>query len=417
MKPHRTDTMMALARIGELVTMSLDTSEILKQVVTITAEIMKVDVCSIYLYEDSESMLVLAATIGLRVGAVGKVRLAVGEGITGRAAKQGRIVAVRDVYFDKRHKYFPDSGEEIYHSILSVPLKFHDENIGVINVQTKRPRTYLKNERQLLKTIAHQVSGLIRNARLYESVLAAKKELEHTNERLIESEKMAALGRLSATLSHELRNPLAGLKGAAQLLSRKTGDGDERKLYVNLIIDEVERLGKIVEDLIHFAKPKSLQYGAVDANRIIDDALLLHSGEFSHRKIIVRKRLSKLPTLLADGDKLKQVFVNIILNSLDAMPAGGELLISSSVTMSEEGPGDVATFQFRDTGPGIPGEVLEHVFEPFFTTKPDGVGLGLAVCKTIIEQHGGMIRVETGKSGEGNRGTLISLTVPVNGKP
>ena len=407
--------MLALTKIGELVTMPLDTSEILKQVVAITAGIMKVDVCSIYLYDPSDNMLVLEATIGLRDNAVGNVRIKSGEGITGRAAKQGRIVAVRDVTCDKRNIYIPITGEEAFHSILSVPLKFHNENIGVINVQTKNPRTFQKNEKQLLKTIAHQVSGLIRNSRLYESVLAAKKELEETHERLIESEKMAALGRLSATLSHELRNPLAGLKGASQLLFRKTGDNDERKQYVNLILEEVERLGKIVDDLIHFAKPKVLQYNFIDANKIIEDSILLHSEDFSQKKITIRKRLSKLPIIMADGDKFKQVVVNVLLNAMDAMPDGGELLVSSSVTLNEQIDKEVATFQFKDTGHGIPDDILAHVFEPFYTTKPDGVGLGLAVCKSIIEQHGGSISIQSGKQKNDSSGTLILLEIPING--
>ena len=410
------DMIVALAKIGELITMSLDTSEILKQVVAITAEIMKVDVCSIYLIDPADGVLVLEATVGLKKDAVGKVRIKPGEGITGRAAKQGRVVAVKDVTCDKRNKYIPITGEEIYHSILSVPLKFQNENIGVINVQTKKPRTFQKNERRLLKTIAHQVSGIIRNARLYESVLAAKKKLEQAHERLIESEKMAALGRLSATLSHELRNPLSGLKGASQLLFRKTSDNDERKQYVHLILEEIERLGEIVEDLIHFAKPKVLQYELIDANKIIEDSILLHMEDLIQKGVTVRKRLSKLPLLKADRDKFKQVIVNIMLNAMDAMTDGGELLVSSSVTINENTGKEVATFQFKDTGNGIPDDILPNVFEPFFTTKPDGVGLGLAVCKSIIQQHGGSISVRSNKESTGYTGTLIIFEIPINSK-
>ncbi|MFC1651035.1 ATP-binding protein [Candidatus Latescibacterota bacterium] len=408
------DMMVALTKIGELVTMTLDASEILKQVVAITADLMKVDVCSIYLYDDTESMLVLAATIGLRDNAVGKVRIKAGDGITGRAAKQGRVVAVEDVTLDKRNKYIPITGEEAYRSILSVPLKFHDENIGVINVQTVKPRIFEKNDKRLLKTIAHQVSGLIRNARLFESVLTAKKELEQAHERLIESEKMAALGRLSATLSHELRNPLAGLKGASQLLFRKTSDSDERKEYVTLILEEVERLGKIVDDLIHFAKPKVLNYKFFDANKVIENLLLLHSEDLSYKKIAVRKRLSKLPIIKADEDKFKQIVVNIMVNAMDAMPEGGELLVISSVTINEKTDIEVATFQFKDTGNGIADDVLGHVLEPFYTTKPDGVGLGLAVCKSIIEQHGGSISIRSGTQRGEPSGTLIIFEIPTN---
>ncbi|MCE5251182.1 GAF domain-containing protein [bacterium] len=408
----RRDTMAAVSRIGELVAMTLDTSEILRHIVEITAEIMKVDVCSIYLWDSDEGSLVLEATRGLKEDAIGHVKILPGEGITGRAAKQGRIVAVRDVTMDRRNMYFPITGEDRYRSLLSVPLRFKDELIGVMNVQTENPRSFRKSERRLLKTIAHQVSGAIHNARLYESVLEGKKEIERTHERLVESEKMAALGRLSATLSHELRNPLAGLKGASQLLARKTGNHDERRQYIDLILEEIERLDRIVEDLLQFARPGKLRLEQVDINKMIDDILLLHSDDFNGRGITIRKRLSKLPNIRADRDKFKQVLVNIVLNARDAMPEGGELLVSSGVISNEPESRDIVTLQFRDNGQGIEENVLRSIFEPFFTTKPDGVGLGLAVCKAIIEDHKGRISIRSLNEGSDIRGTVVTVEIP-----
>jgi len=407
------DTLVAVAKIGELVTMTLDTSEILNRVVEITADIMKVDVCSIYLYEAGEDILVLEATVGLKDDAVGNVRINPGEGITGRAAKQGRTVSVFDVTQDKRNVYIPITGEEEFRSLVSVPLKFRDELIGVINVQTRKPRRFLHTERRLLKTIAHQVSGLIRNARLYESILAGKDELEKTQEMLVQSEKMAALGRLAATLSHELRNPLAGLKGATQLLLRKTEISDERRQYVDLILEEVDRLGRIVDELLLFARPRELRIELVQANRIIEDAILLISPDITTRNIKPHLRLSKLPGIEVDPDKFKQVIVNILLNSIDAMPEGGDLFVSSGILRNEADGSDYASFQFKDTGMGMSAEVLDHVFEPFYTTKAEGVGLGLAICKTIIEEHGGNIEVISYNDGD-TPGTLVTITFPIN---
>ncbi len=410
------DTLTAVARIGELAAATLDTSEILSRVVAITAGIMKADVCSIYLLDPSDGSLVLAATRGLRDDAVGAVRINPGEGITGRAAKQDRIVAVSDVRLDSRNKFFPITGEDEYRSLLSVPLRFHDELIGVMNVQTRAPRVFGKSERRLLRTIAHQVSGSIRNARLYESVLAAKRELENAQERLVESEKMAALGRLAATLSHELRNPLAGLKGASQLLLRRTAEHDERREYVSLILAEVGRLGRIVDDLLHFARPKASQFDFIDANQVVQDALTLHSEDFFSRGIVFRKRLSKLPPIRADRDKFTQIVVNILLNARDAMPDGGELLITSGWVRSESEGRDSVVFQFRDTGPGIPDDVRTHIFEPFFTTKPTGVGLGLPICRAIAEEHGGSVDVRSGDETEDTYRTTVTLELPV-GEP
>jgi len=407
-----TETLRAVSRIGDLVTRTLDTDNILRQVVAITADLMKVDVCSIYLCEADGDTLVLEATVGLKDDAVGRVRINPGEGITGRAAKQGRTVAASDVTLDKRNKYIPITGEENYRSLLSVPLKFQEETIGVINVQTVQPRQFEKNERRLLKTIAHQVSGLLGNARMYESVLAAKRELEETQEKLVQSEKMAALGRLAATLSHELRNPLAGLKGATQLLLKKTDEQDTRREYVQLILEEVGRLGRIVEDLLHFARPREYRYEDIDANRIIEDTLLINSQNLAARDIAVHYRLSKLPRLHADRDKFKQVIMNILLNAIDAMPDGGEFIVSSGIIRNEPSGAELATFQFRDTGVGIPGEVLDQVFEPFYTTKATGVGLGLAVCRAIMKEHGGSIQVASSENDDPS-GTVVTLEFPV----
>jgi len=411
------ETLLAVAKIGELVNGPLETSVILKKVVEITASIMKVDVCSIYLYDGGIDTLVLEATVGLKNDAIGQVHINPGEGITGRAAKQGRTVAVADVMKDKRNIYFPMTGEEEFHSLLSVPLVYDEELIGVLNVQTRKPRKYEQNERRLLKTIAHQISGLLRNARLFERELSARKALEKAQEKLIESEKMAALGRLAATMSHELRNPLAGLKGAAQLLMKKTDARDERGEYVELIMHEIDRLGRITEDLLLFAKPKKIRLEEVNPADIIDDALTLFTPKLEAQNISVHKRLSKLPKIKADRDKFMQVIVNIMLNSIDALPNGGELIVSSGVIREEPLGAEFTTFQFRDNGEGIPQDVLGNVFEPFYTTKAEGTGLGLAVCKTIIEEHGGRIDISSHHSGNTSAekpGTVITVALPIS---
>ena len=124
-------------------------------------------------------------------------------------------------------------------------------------------------------------------------------------------------------------------------------------------------------------------------------------------------RLSKLPGIEADPDKFKQVIVNILLNSIDAMPEGGDLFVSSGIMRNEADGSDHASFQFKDTGTGMTTEVLDHVFEPFFTTKAEGVGLGLAICKTIIEEHGGSIDVMSSSDSD-QPGTVVTITFPIN---
>jgi signal transduction histidine kinase len=145
----------------------------------------------------------------------------------------------------------------------------------------------------------------------------------------------------------------------------------------------------------------------------VEDVLLLHSEDFAARGITIRKRLSKLPPIMVDRDKITQVVVNIILNARDAMPEGGQFLITSGWVTSEPGRRDSVIFQFRDTGSGIPEDVLAHVFEPFFTTKPTGVGLGLPTCKAIVEEHGGSVSIHSSDGGESAYRTVVTVELPV----
>lgn len=150
----------------------------------------------------------------------------------------------------------------------------------------------------------------------------------------------------------------------------------------------------------------------VDINKLIQDALLLHSEDLHVRNIVIRKRLSKLPNIRADHDKMKQVVINLILNARDAMPEGGELLVSSGVITNEPKGSDRVTLQFKDNGCGIPEDVLPHIFEPFFTTRADGVGLGLAVCKTIIEEHKGRISITSYHEKDDINGSVVTVEIP-----
>jgi signal transduction histidine kinase len=167
-----------------------------------------------------------------------------------------------------------------------------------------------------------------------------------------------------------------------------------------------------VDDLLHFAKPGTLHQNILDANQVIQDVLLLHSEDFTQHDIIIRKRLSILPPIRADKDKFIQVIVNIIQNARDAMPEGGELLVSSGVIKNDPEERDFITLQFKDTGRGIPDEVQAHIFEPFFTTKPSGVGLGLSICKSIIEEHGGNISLYSYQENK-STGTVVTIRLPL----
>ncbi len=221
-------------------------------------------------------------------------------------------------------------------------------------------------------------------ARAFNAVLES---LRNAEERLVASERLAAVGQVAAGIAHEVRNPLSGIKMEAQLLGKRLaelGAGDEESLQVMLA--EIARLEVVIEDLLTFAHPGDLELGPGDLNEVIASVLDFMSRQLTHSGIQVHKHLDPtLPPATMDPRRIRQVVLNLVLNAADAMPTGGTL------TVSTERQGDKAVAHFDDTGRGISPEVADKVFEPFFTTKPGGSGLGLAVSRTIVEAHGGRL--------------------------
>ena len=227
------------------------------------------------------------------------------------------------------------------------------------------------------------------------------KELKETQAKLIQSEKLALMGHMAAGIGHELRNTIGVIKNAAYYL--KSGIGDDSRLNRHIAIIERELISsdRIINDLLHFSRPIELNLTLIDINKVAEEAL---SATEAPPKVRTTKELDpQLPKTMADGDHIRRIFINIILNAYQSMPDGGELRITSR---GEEGFIKVG---FTDTGIGISEENLRRLFEPFFTTKVKGIGLGLTVSRKMIEGHRGRIdvRSETGK------GTTFTIILPI----
>jgi two-component system NtrC family sensor kinase len=223
---------------------------------------------------------------------------------------------------------------------------------------------------------------------------------------LLQSEKLAALGRLAASLAHEINNPLQALSNGLRLLNRPGLDGEKRQQYLALASREVDRLIGIVERMIGFYRPSADAQSATDVYALLDEILTLAGKKLQHSHVTVQRDWSdELPHIQAVANQLKQVFLNLILNAMYAMPDGGTLTISA-----DRAKDDSAIFiRFADTGHGIAPEHLDHIFEPFYTTRPDGTGLGLSISYSIVQQHGGRIEVES----EPGQGTAFTVTLPI----
>ena len=222
---------------------------------------------------------------------------------------------------------------------------------------------------------------------------------------LIRSERLAAVGQFAAGVAHEIRNPLTSIKMTVQLL-RKAEEADVEAL--DLMLNELERLELCIDELLSFARPLSLACEESRVQDLLDDTLALLARQLDHAHVeIVREYEDGLPAAYIDRNKLKQVFVNLILNALQAMPRQGQLTVRAR---SLDDPARLRV-EFCDTGAGIPADVADKVFDPFFTTRENGTGLGLALARAVVEEHGGDIGLTTGP-----HGTTFWVQVPVRAR-
>jgi two-component system, NtrC family, nitrogen regulation sensor histidine kinase GlnL len=243
--------------------------------------------------------------------------------------------------------------------------------------------------------------------------LTHHKELE---EDLKRADRLAMVGTLAAGLAHEIRNPLGGIKGAAQLLRRSLDPHSSLIEYTQIMTREVDRVNLLIEQLLDLSRPAKLEIVPLNIHEILEDVLLLELKTKSGPALTVKKLFDpSLPPILGDRNRLTQVFLNLVKNGYQAMNGSGTLTVTTRLESNRHVRGDGSRrrkfiwVEIADQGVGIKEEDLLHIFSPFFTTKNSGTGLGLAVCYWIIKEHGGIIRVE---SVEGKGSTFkVSLVV------
>jgi len=232
-------------------------------------------------------------------------------------------------------------------------------------------------------------------------------ELEQSQAQLIQVEKLAAMGRLAASIAHELNNPLQAIQNCLHLVLRRPLPEPKRRQYLEMAQEEVERLIGIVQGMLEFYRPSKGQRAPVDTNTIVENVLALADKQLQHGQVTVHQYLTPdLPPLEAVSDQLKQVFLNIVINAVEAMPNGGDLSINTGLSPD----GRWVMVSFKDTGVGLLPEERANIFEPFYTTKTQGTGLGLSVSYGIIERHGGSIEVQS----EPGQGSCFTVKLPVS---
>ncbi len=279
---------------------------------------------------------------------------------------------------------------------------------GVLYVGRKEKEAAFREvEWEMFLLIVRQAAVALENAKLYEELREYVRRIEESQQALIRAEKMAAAGRLTASIAHEINNPLQAVQNCLHLATRGELSINKRREYIDLANHELDRLMRTVQRMLDFYRPGSVEPQRVNLVILLRRVIKLLSAQLQGRNIQVSTRFSsKIPSILAVSSQLEQVFINLILNAYDAMPKGGELYISAHRT---EGMVEILV---QDSGPGVPEENRTRIFEPFVSTKKGGTGLGLTVSYGIIAAHGGSLDLV---SGHGS-GACFKVSLPVKEK-
>lgn len=403
---QRIEELTTLNKISQAITSTLDLQETLTVITDHTTRLLGVAATSVVLYDEAGDDLWFAAASGEGSEYVLGMRLAIGQGIAGWVFEHGQPVLVPDTSKDTRwfSGFDRDSGFTT-RSILCVPLQAKGQTIGAIEAINKESGPFDQEDLRLLSLMAAPAATAIENAKLYEALRQGMRKLEETQEQLVQTAKLAAVGELAAGVAHEINNPLTSIIGFTRLLLDDLPVDHQIRADLETIDREAARTRQIVRTLLDFARASDPVLAPADLNALIEEAVMLVCTRSVMVQISLEKDLSSMPPIMLDINQIKQVLVNLLNNAVQAMPDGGHLTLASRLTEREiEGVyRQMAAVYVSDSGVGIPPEDLDRIFDPFFTTKEvgQGTGLGLSVSYSIVEKHNGRIEVES-MPGEGS---------------
>ncbi|MFH1241229.1 MAG: ATP-binding protein [Pseudomonadota bacterium] len=406
----------ALNSISTTVSSSLDLDEVLNRTIDKILEILASECVRIYLLDSSQQILQLTASKGLsnQFTHMEHVRSRrVGDGFLGETV-QTATVRVVDNLQPEADGYAGFLLKEGFKSTIYVPLVSKGEPVGVMCISSRSAFGFSAGHVEFLTAIGNQIGIAIHNANLYERTKKAYQELKEAQEQVIRSEKLASLGKLAATIAHEINNPLAVVLTYVRLMMKLASRDQFRpdrmedvSRYLSIMESETAKCGEIVKNLLTFSRQSEITIRPHNIEEIIDKTLALIDHELEIKGIeLVKKVETDLPQVKGDFRQIQQALLNLLSNAAEAMATGGTITVSASRSGGE----DFLKVEISDTGCGIPEDDMEKIFEPFFTTKEEGkgVGLGLSVAYGIIARHGGSIEVKS----EPNKGSTFTVRLP-----
>jgi len=402
---QRNQELAILTEVSRTIISSLDLEEVLTAAVEGVRRILPVAAGVLVLMDEETGDMTFRKLVAGNHPLMGRP-LPMDRSIIRHVVATGEPYLTNDVSLDPLFSPQIDGWGPQTRAVLCVPLLVREQVIGALELADKIGGPFTETDRDLLQTLAGSVAVAVENAQLYAEVNDYARALEHSQAQLIQAEKMAAIGRLAASIAHEINNPLQAIHNTIHLAMTDRLPPEKRGEYLGMAQKEVERLIEIVQRMLEFYRPSKGGIVQTDVNRLLRDALAIADKRLQHGRVRVLARFADgLPPILGVPDQLTQVFLNIIINAVEAMPEGGDLRVGTLLTDDRRW----VLVAFQDSGPGLTAEQIAHIFEPFYTTKPSGTGLGLAISYGIVERHGGTIEV----SSQPGQGATFVVRLPV----
>lgn len=375
--------------VAKRVNSTIQIDELLKIILEIALEITNADRGTVYLIDEKSGEIWSKVLVGDEIT---EIRLPIGKGVAGYVAQTGETINLEDAYQDSR--FNPEVDMKTGYrtkTMLCQPIKDKDGKIvGVFQLLNKKGGVFTKNDEEMLNALAIHASIAIQNAKMAQE--------------LVNTERLAAIGKMASTIVHDIKNPMTTIKAYAQVLRKKIGESEAIQL-VNEVINQIDRLANMAQEILDFSRGiTSINPTKVKLSDLLNGVLAFLEKDFERNNIKIERYFEFDDEIEVDIDKMTRVIFNIANNSRDAMPEGGEFIVK---TRRED---DFFFIEFTDTGTGMPEEVKRKLFEPFVTYgKKHGTGLGMAITKKIITEHKGQIFVES----ELGKGTTITVKLPL----
>ena len=391
----RVHDLSTLFEIGDTANTALELDELFQKIIKTLANRMGVYRGALRIWEDGQLVKRVEAVFGLteaelRRGTDSQIDL-----IQQQVLQSGNPIGVPHSRTPLERIEFPDAKSVQSKDPIAfwcVPVVVDEKVIGTLTIDKASDEFSIEDDIRILTIIA--------------AIVAQRVKIQQMIDSLVQSERLATLGKLATTVAHEVRNPLGGIRGAAQLLQLEGASNSEIQEYIQVIIREVDRLNRVVEQLLISGNPRTagVQLGSICD--LINNSLSICQPELDRNNICLEKKFAEnCPLVSMNADGMTQVLLNLFRNAIESMEDGGILTIQTAY----DSVAQVVQIYIKDTGRGIPTDVASRLFDPFYTTKQKGTGLGLAISQQIIEEHGGVIEADVTEP----QGATFIVTLPV----